>query len=148
MEANLKMANTGPIPSYPGETWVAINSALHQGKRGLPGGSSLAEVLRVHRGIRNKSNLPKLTKKEIIHWAKAHFHRTGKWPSVNSGPIHESPGETWKAVGMALIQGLRGVLGGSSLARVLKRYRVRANADSASQASPQATVCGYNRWFI
>lgn len=120
-------ANDGPILGYPGETWLAINSALDQGVRGLSGGSSLAEVLRVHRGRRNKSNLPKLIEKEIFLWAKAYFDRTGKWPTPETGPIVESPGETWKAVSMALVQGLRGFPGGSSLARVLRKYRGKQN---------------------
>ena len=34
-------AGSGPIPEAPGETWMAVNSALYQGRRGLPGGSSL-----------------------------------------------------------------------------------------------------------
>jgi hypothetical protein len=35
-----------PIAGHPGETWSAINNALEQGTRGLPGGSSLADLLR------------------------------------------------------------------------------------------------------
>lgn len=35
----------GPIPSTRGETWMAVDQALHRGQRGLPGGSSLAKVV-------------------------------------------------------------------------------------------------------
>jgi hypothetical protein len=34
-----------PIPEAPRETWNAVNLALHQGARGLPGGSSLVQLL-------------------------------------------------------------------------------------------------------
>jgi hypothetical protein len=37
------------------ETWGGINSALRAGLRGLPGGSSLPDLLAEHRGKRNKS---------------------------------------------------------------------------------------------
>jgi hypothetical protein len=33
----------------PGETWKGINQALWAGNRGLPGGDSLARLLRRHR---------------------------------------------------------------------------------------------------
>jgi hypothetical protein len=107
------------VPGRRGESWSAINDALHQGKRGLVGGDSLAEVLRVHRGRRNKSNLPRLTEDTILRWAKEHMSRTGGWPTRESGPILDAQGETWKGVTMALVQGLRGLPGGSSLAKLL-----------------------------
>jgi hypothetical protein len=42
----------GPIAGAPGETWRAVESALTNGRRGLPGGSSLAGLLRMRRGAR------------------------------------------------------------------------------------------------
>jgi hypothetical protein len=114
----------GPIPGYPGETWMAINCALHYGGRSLPGGSSLAEVLRMHRGRRNKSKLPRLTAAAIIEWAKAHEARTGRLPSANSGWITPY-GENWRALDFALRQGFRGLPGGSSLAKLLNKPRAR-----------------------
>jgi hypothetical protein len=85
----------------------------------LPGGSSLAQLLAAERGVLNKSDLPRLTLKQIRAWAKAHRNRFGVWLNGRSGPIPEAPGETWKAVQMALVQGLRGLKGGSSLAQLL-----------------------------
>jgi hypothetical protein len=35
----------GPIADAPGETWAGVEGALRYGKRGLPGGSSLAKLL-------------------------------------------------------------------------------------------------------
>lgn len=42
---------SGPVIGRPGDTWLAINAALQQGDRGLPGGSSLPAILREHRGV-------------------------------------------------------------------------------------------------
>src|SRR5262249_11835940 len=103
-----------------GETWSAIDSALSQGVRGLPGGSTLSRLLAEHRGVRNKSALPRLSRAKILRWARAHRRRHGKWPVEGSGMVEGAPGETWKAVDMALRYGLRGLPGGSSLAKFLK----------------------------
>jgi hypothetical protein len=35
----------GPIAEAPGETWAVVDNAQRKGKRGLPGGSSLAKLL-------------------------------------------------------------------------------------------------------
>ena len=42
----------GPIPEAPGETWGGVHNALRDGRRGLPGGSSLDQVLRTPRATR------------------------------------------------------------------------------------------------
>jgi len=39
---------SGPIAPSPGGTWNAVDQALRTGARGLPGGSSLARLLRIH----------------------------------------------------------------------------------------------------
>jgi hypothetical protein len=52
-----------------------------------------------------------------------HHRRTGKWPSAESGPIVDAPGETWKGLQMALLQGLRGLESCSSLAKVIGEDR-------------------------
>jgi hypothetical protein len=114
---------SGPIADASGETWAAVEAALEAGNRGLPGGSSLAQLLQERRGVRNRARLPRLTTKKILAWADAHHRRTGQWPSCESGPVLDAPGETWKAVQMALVQGLRGLRGGSSLHGFLKKHR-------------------------
>ena len=46
-----------------------------------------------------RGELPDLTDDEVLAWADAFFTRTGDWPSSESGPIPESPGEScapWK----------------------------------------------------
>src|SRR5204862_6880327 len=37
--------NSGPVVEAQGETWTAVEVALNHGQRGLPGGSSLADLL-------------------------------------------------------------------------------------------------------
>src|SRR2546425_7817049 len=59
----------------------------------------------------------------ILAWADAHCKRTGHWPSLNSGRISGTLDETWRRVDSALRVGLRGLPGGSSLARLLAEQR-------------------------
>jgi hypothetical protein len=150
-------AVTGPVPGAPRESWNAINHALVLGLRGLPGDSSLAELLAEHRGARLPDMGPKalaekiwaweqeqfpikgprkrlrslgegravpVTIAEILAWADAHHEATGKWPNTRSGLVqaasHEVP---WSAINMALIQGHRGLPGGTTLARLLAEHR-------------------------
>lgn len=114
--------DSGPIAETE-ETWLAIDAALRHGRRGLPAGSSLPELLRQQRGVRNRLNLPRLSLKLILEWADAHFQRTGNWPSEDSGPVVDAPGETWKGIESALRQKCRGLRIQSTLARVLTQYR-------------------------
>jgi len=114
---------SGPVHGLPDETWGAIHSALQQGGRGLPGGSSLAKMLAEQRGVRNKQDLPLLSVENILAWADSHYQRTKKWPTQTAGAIVDAPGETWQSVQMALWQGLRGLPGGSTLAQLLTDHR-------------------------
>src|SRR5262249_20102451 len=53
-----------------------------------------------------------------------HHAATGCWPTVKSGVVLGSAhDETWNAIQSALNKGLRGLPGGSSLARLLAEYR-------------------------
>ncbi len=113
--------DSGPIPGTP-ETWCSIGKALSRGGRGLQAGSSLARFLAKRRGVRNHYDLPRLTQKQILVWAKAHFKATGRWPGQSSGPIAQSPQNTWAAVDMALQSGGRGLPGGSTLAQLLRKH--------------------------
>jgi hypothetical protein len=89
---------------------------LRKGSRGLPGGSSLAQLLAKHRGVRNSQRLPRLSVRRILGWARRHRQKTGKWPSMHSGPIARTTGETWASVDRALRNGRRGLPGGMSVA--------------------------------
>jgi hypothetical protein len=113
---------SGPIVDAPGETWRAVDQALRVGVRGQQGGTSLAQVLDQHRGVRNIQTLPRLSYALILKWAEAHHRRTGEWPRRDSGSIPGSAGENWKAVHAALVLGRRGLPGGSSLVRLLAKH--------------------------
>jgi hypothetical protein len=114
----------GEIVGSQGETWHAINHSLMNGRRGLPGGLTLADLLAQHRGVRNVGNLPPLTVKQILAWADEHHARTGRWPAVKTpGTIPGTLGETWRAVDTALERGIRGLPGGSLLAKLLLEHR-------------------------
>jgi hypothetical protein len=105
------------------ETWAGVDQALVKGLRGLAVGSSLARLLAEHRGVRNVQNLPLLSSAIILGWIDAHYDREGKWPNRKSGVIEDAPGENWLSVENALRHGLRGLPGGSSLARFIKEHR-------------------------
>ena len=113
--------DSGPITGTP-ETWAWISSALQRGIRGLPGGSSLARLLDDKRGVRNKKGLPPLTIPQILEWVDAHYAEYGRWPNRNSGVILRTE-EQWFNVNSALYSGVRGLPGGSSLARLLAGER-------------------------
>src|SRR5262249_33898670 len=85
--------------------------------------SSLLRLLARKRGARNPLALPPLTEGQVLAWADVHFHRTGRWPKYDSGPIPEAPGETWQRVDRALREGERGLPGESWVARLLAERR-------------------------
>jgi hypothetical protein len=133
---------SGPIEDAPGETWGRIDTALKAGGRGLAGSGSLTRLLATHRGRQSQRDLPVVPVKRILDWADAHFRRTGSWPSINSGPIVDAPGETWSRINNALARGLRGLRGGSSLAVLLQERRGRRN----HMALPALTVKQILAW--
>jgi hypothetical protein len=124
--------NTGKWPkrdskhlSKPHDSWSKIDTALREGLRGLPGGSSLAKLLKRHFGIGNIQSLPQLITKEIKNCILVYKERTGEWPNEKSGSIPELPGETWAKVMSALHKGGRGLPGGSSLAQLCEELGKR-----------------------
>jgi hypothetical protein len=130
------------IPEAPkGLTWVAVELALARGKRGLPGGVTLAQFLEQHRGVRNRLNVPDFTVSQILDWADAHFSRTGKWPRYQDGVIAGTR-ETWQAVDTALARGHRGLPGGVTLRKFLARHRGVRN----KSALPHMTVAKIAAW--
>ena len=117
------MANSGKIHESPDETWSGIAQALARAGRGLRVRTSLARLLREHRGVRLHFRGKLLSTEQILQWADAHRERTGRWPSAESGPIPNSAGETWKRIDVALGLGHRGQPAGSSLAKLLDKHR-------------------------
>lgn len=115
--------NSGQIPGSGGETWKAVELALFQGLRGLPGGCTLARLFHEKRAVRNRTLIPTLTVKQILSWADAHRERTGDWPRAKSGCIPGSEGESWAGVEYALQTWSRGLRTSRSLHRLLVRHR-------------------------
>jgi hypothetical protein len=110
-----------------GERWDTIDSDLSVGRRGLPGGTTLAKLLAERRGVLRPrtSYRPPLNVKQILAWADAFRAKTGQWPTIICTPqeIPGSGGERWAAVSQALRNGLRGLPGGSSLPKLLAKRR-------------------------
>jgi hypothetical protein len=133
--ADVHHARTGSWPIYSsggihgvrGETWTAVDKSLRVGRRGLPGGSSLAQLLEAQRGVRNVQAAPTLTPEQVLVWADAYHTRTGTWPTRESGLIPQAPGETWSAIAQAIVVGTRRLSGEGSLAQFLARHRGARN---------------------
>ena len=114
---------SGPIREAPGETWLAVSNALVSGRRGLPGGTSIARLLVEQGKMRHAWYAPPLTIEQILLWADAFHAQTGDWPQANSGTVPGEAGEKWSAIEQALRKGFRGLSGGSSLFQLLSVNR-------------------------
>jgi hypothetical protein len=111
---------------------------LRAGRRKLPRGSSLGELIARRRKVRNNTNIPRLNFKQVLVWADAHYKRTGRWPTRTAGRIREAPAETWYAVDAAFVQGYRGLSGFDSLACFLASKRGVRNVQALPDlAAPQ-----------
>src|SRR5262249_34461391 len=139
-------SDAGVIPASGGEKWQALDTALRNGARSLPGGSSLAKLLAEHRGVRNRKGLPPLSEAQILGWADAFHERSGTWPTAKSGPITDAPGETWLPVQMALRNGTRGLASGSSLALLLAEKRGVRDARSLPSLSAEQILEWADAW--
>ena len=115
----------GPVANTNGETWWAVDMALRHGQRGMPGGSSLAQLLAAKRKVKNPSGRPRLTERQILQWAKEHHRRTGNWPTEESGVIPSSDGDTWNAVAKALRTGGRGLRRSSLFQLLCKHHGIK-----------------------
>jgi hypothetical protein len=113
---------SGPIAGLPGETWSTVDRALRLGRRGLPGGISLARQLAQQRG-RRMHGLCELSVEMILGWADAYQQAHGRWQDETSGLIEGAPPETWSRINGTLQNGVRGLPGGSSLRRLLHLHR-------------------------
>jgi hypothetical protein len=117
---NWPTENSGGVVGQSGENWAAINTNLRDGCRGLPGGDTLARLLARH-GAENYTTISRLTRARIIAWARIYRKARGRWPSAGSPPVGIPEGERWKHLDGALRHGHRGLRGGSSLSRLLRR---------------------------
>lgn len=134
---------SGAIEGVDNETWIGMHRALYVGHRGLPGGSSLAQLLAEHGRKRNRKRQPKLTVEKILAWADLHKKRTGMWPNQKTGPVTDESEEKWGAIDLNLGRGGRGLPGGSSLAKLLTQHRGVRNA----KALPKLSKSKIQRWM-
>lgn len=130
---------SGEIPSTD-ETWSVVDSALHHGNRGLPGGGSLASLLAKY-GRKRPYSGPALTIEQILAWADEHLWRTLRWPIACPERI-AGTNETWQRVNIALRSGVRGLPGGSSLAKLLAERRGK----TPGRQRPVLTVAQILAW--
>jgi hypothetical protein len=116
----------GAIAGRRGETWATVNYALREGNRGLSGRTTLAQLLVNERGkaFRRPPNRLPLSLKAIVSWIEAYVDRTGQGPTRESGPVVEAPRESWRAIGGALLCGLRGLPKGFSLSFLVRHHLV------------------------
>lgn len=133
---------SGPVPEARDENWGALDSALREGRRGLPRGLSLAQRLARDRKVRNITSKPQLKINQILTWADAHHKRTGKWPARHSGSVPEAPDENWSALSQALVHGGRGLPPGGSLPQLLAKHGRRRNQG----ALPRLTIKQILAW--
>jgi hypothetical protein len=113
------LRHSGPVAGTWGETWGGVDAALHNGRRGFRGGSTLARLLAKRRGVRNPKDPPRLSVEQVLKWARAHRRRTGSWPTCESGAVLEAQGETWNMMDRALRYCRRGIRRKSSLFRLV-----------------------------
>jgi hypothetical protein len=112
--------HSGPVVGgYLGDNWRKIDNALKLGLRGLRGGDSLAKLLIQARGVRIKHYAPDLNEGIILEWADRHREQTGRWPTEDSGEVESETGENWNKINAAHREGLRGLPGKSSLAKLV-----------------------------
>jgi hypothetical protein len=111
-------ASSGAVAGVSDETWSRIDAALRKGCRGLPGGSSLSQLLRTTFFPDRKRGWRTLTLEHVRAWAEAHYAATGRWPRTTSGVVQAAPAEKWRNLQQALRKGLRGLPPGHSLAEL------------------------------
>ncbi|MCH7702704.1 MAG: hypothetical protein IID37_13560, partial [Planctomycetes bacterium] len=121
------ISTAGPVPGSSNDTWNRIDQALRKGNRGLEGGLSLAELLRLKRSVRNQANQPKLTERQILKWADLQLAYCGRLPGPRSGQVLAARDEDWRNIDNALRYGLRGMEGGTSLPKLLADKPGRTN---------------------
>jgi hypothetical protein len=125
----------GPIPGWPGVSWATIHDRLQNGRRGLPGPTTLIRFLLEHRGPAARNAPPDLSVEQILAWADAHHQAHGRWPRTQSGKVAGTETETWFNIDLALARGYRGLPGGTTLCHLLAEHRGVHNQAAARDLS-------------
>ena len=97
-----------PIVTMGTETFMSIDTAIRENRRGLTGLVSLAHLLFKKRGKRTNKNLPKIKIKQIKVWMIAWHNHYQKWPTASDGEIPNTGGEKWSNINATLHRGGRG----------------------------------------
>ena len=136
-------ASDGPVDVMPEEDWAAIDAALNQGRRGLPGGTTLTKLLGRSNNPAALGPRPTLTVNQVLAWADAHRKATGRWPRRNSGSIRSAPGEKWVNIDVALRCGRRGLPFGGSLPKL---FAGRSDSPTSNRDRPRLTLDQVLAW--
>jgi hypothetical protein len=115
---------SGPVEDAPSEVWARLDGALRLGRRGLPGGTTLAALLSPLLG--GSGRPARLGLAQVLGWADAHHEATGRWPHEGAAPVGLPQGESWAKINAALRMGLRGLPRGTTLARLMRQRDRRA----------------------
>lgn len=140
-------AYSGPVAGQRHETWAKVDCALREGTRGLPGGYSLAKLLHDERSLPHRYIDRQLNEQLILEWADEYFALNRKWPGIKSGAVLGHNGETWSAIDNALIDGLRGLPGGSSLAKLLAEHRGAYNRKGRSKLTEEIILSWVDEYY-
>jgi hypothetical protein len=102
------------------EKWKYLDQCLRMGRRGLPGGSSLHNILR-----ELKQRPETVSERQIRIWAKAFFKDTDRWPTKHdqNSLRYSTYDITWHGWDRALQRGWYGLPGGSSLSELVAPLR-------------------------
>ena len=68
-----------------------------------------------------RTRRPPLTAAQVLAWADDFHSRAGRWPKTTDGRVPLDLNEKWLNVDQALRKGLRGLPGGDTLPRLLRR---------------------------
>ncbi len=114
-----------PVPGLPEETWLSIDSAGYEGRRGLASGDSLASIVQPLRDELTLLDPARLSHPRIVSAIREYYGLYGKLPSENSsGEVPGIPDTSWKAISQACRDGHRGLpKGGASFGQILASLR-------------------------
>jgi hypothetical protein len=79
-----------------------------------------------------------LTTRKIRAWARLHHQRIGRWLTPRSRAVAGVSGGDWRAIDRALVEGLRGLPPGGSLAELLRRMGARKAKPGPKPKRPPA----------
>jgi hypothetical protein len=106
------------------ETWKVVEASMTKAQRGLTYATTLRKLFEKHRGMEKRTLKSRalLNNQQVVEWAKSYKNRTGKRPSVKSGPIPETENDSWHSIHTCIQNGWRGLTRQKSLAKFLSMY--------------------------